>query len=157
RSSCSQAPASNIGWMHEIDVAFWVPVVAFNGGAIESIAWFLPYVFVNNGWAMATGREIYGFPKELGSFVLPKDKDAAALFPLDTLAIKTLGHDSQAEVQGLLDVRRQDAPALGEAAEVWNDIRAAFETFMGLFLGPGGRVELPGLGLWLEVFRFLIE
>ena len=48
--------------MRETDVAFWVPVVGGQrvGGVFiaETVAWFLPCVFVNNAWASATGREI---------------------------------------------------------------------------------------------------
>jgi hypothetical protein len=60
------------GWMPERDVSFWVPVVAGRrlGGvwlpAEPRLSWFLPYVWVDSGIAMAAGREVFGFPKEAG-------------------------------------------------------------------------------------------
>ncbi|MCI0642094.1 MAG: acetoacetate decarboxylase family protein [Gemmataceae bacterium] len=157
RSCCLDPPASEIGWMEEIDVAFWIPVVGLKGSSIELLAWFLPYVFVNNGWAMATGRETYGFPKEIGTFVLPKTPQDDARFALDTLAVKVLGPNSQAEVQRLLEVRRTDDRPLGDLAEVWDDVRAAFKVFMETFIGQEGRVHWPGLGIIVEAFRFLVH
>lgn len=30
------------------------------------VAWFAPYFFVDSSHSMITGRDVYGFPKELG-------------------------------------------------------------------------------------------
>lgn len=59
------------GWASEIDVAFWIPV-ALGTGRQRVIDWYIPYIFVDNPYAMAIGRESYGFPKALGSFSLPR-------------------------------------------------------------------------------------
>src|SRR5262249_13387530 len=85
---CANPPDCNKGFMREIDVAFWVPVVGGKrvGGIFiaETVAWFLPYVFVNNAWASSSGREIYGFPKEVGTFSIPDGPDDKAVFSADT-------------------------------------------------------------------------
>lgn len=35
------------------------------------LRWFQPYIFVDDPVALVTGREIYGFPKTIGSFGIP--------------------------------------------------------------------------------------
>lgn len=40
---------------------------------LEEIGFFLPYVIVDNSWAMVTGREVFGFPKAYGWFDIPED------------------------------------------------------------------------------------
>lgn len=54
-----------LGYMPEIDVAFWVPAVATQAGRAPRLVWFLPHIYVSTGAAAAAGREIYGFPKSV--------------------------------------------------------------------------------------------
>jgi Acetoacetate decarboxylase (ADC) len=50
------------------DIAFWVPVW---GGKTRSLCLFPPFIFVDNAATMATGREVFGLPKQLGRFEMP--------------------------------------------------------------------------------------
>lgn len=70
--SSTDPQGKNAGWASEIDVAFWLPVTSLQGGQ-RVIDWYIPYIFVDNPYAMAIGRESYGFPKALGYFSLPRD------------------------------------------------------------------------------------
>jgi hypothetical protein len=152
------SPDERKGWVSEIDVAFWVPVAAYSKllgvSFTERMAWFLPYVFVDNAWAFAAGREVYGFPKEMGSFQVPRGPADPALITVDTLAVERFGPDAPAQVRRLLEVRRTDAGHVGEAHESWQQIEEVFEDFLHVLLGSGG-VSLPGVGLVAQALQFL--
>ncbi|MBI5503201.1 MAG: NAD(P)-binding protein [Deltaproteobacteria bacterium] len=59
-----------LGWMDEMEVAFWVPMSFRRPGARlpERFPMFLPHLFVDRSMAMLQGRELYGFPKQMASF-----------------------------------------------------------------------------------------
>jgi hypothetical protein len=53
------------GWLTERDAGFFVPVSLEVDGA-SRVGALVPYLFVDNMAGVLGGREIYGFPKELG-------------------------------------------------------------------------------------------
>jgi hypothetical protein len=61
----------NLGYMHEVEVSCFVLVLwlppKWPFSAPPRIFSFSPYLFVNNVWAMVTGREIHGFRKDLAT------------------------------------------------------------------------------------------
>jgi hypothetical protein len=61
--------ASNpaLGSMREVDIAFFIPTVRFNGFLPTKVVFFAPYLFVDIPQAGATGREVHGYRKELGT------------------------------------------------------------------------------------------
>jgi hypothetical protein len=154
------SPDEGKGYVSEIDIAFWMPVARYTThlgvSFIERVAWFLPYVFVDNSWACAAGREVYGFPKEMGTFRVPRHSTDPALITVDTLAIEHFGLGAQAREQPLLEVRRCDAESVGPARETWDQVEEVFADFLHMLLGNGG-VSLPGLGLLAQAFQFVGE
>jgi hypothetical protein len=89
----------------------------------DHVAWFLPYIFLDNPQAMAAGREVYGLPKMLARF----DKPAAIErpeFAMDVWGLERLG--TEIRPQRLLQVRQKEA---GEAQarpwSSWDEARAA--------------------------------
>src|SRR5947209_11574233 len=68
----SGPPDRRAFYIPERDLAFWIPVIkTHHFGPIQiatRIDWYMSYVTVDDPWAAACGREIYGFPKELGVF-----------------------------------------------------------------------------------------
>jgi hypothetical protein len=55
------------GSSSEIDVTIWVTARRLDDG-LFALRFIPVYLFVDNGPAMATGREVWGFPKQLGQF-----------------------------------------------------------------------------------------
>lgn len=78
-------PFNSMGSVDETQVAFWVPTVEVeeHDGRLRAKRFFMftSYIWVNNALSMATGREVYGWPKSMGRITLP-DGDARA-FALD--------------------------------------------------------------------------
>ncbi len=117
-----------LGWMRETEVGFWVPLIAHtNAAGVEvpqHMAWMLPYLFVDNPYALAAGREVYGFSKTWAAF----DKVATIQdpeFSVETWAFAELGPEVEGKQQTLLDVQRVDEELEGAASVPWTNWDAA--------------------------------
>jgi hypothetical protein len=149
----------------EIDVAFWVPLVAFKTVAgieiAERFVWFLPYLFVDNTWAVASGREIYGFPKETSTFTQDLQNTGGAdqvglrSLVVTTAVVERFGRESPVQNLPILSIRRTDTGG-GGLTRVWSDIKEAGTEIFRMFRGGGpGTLTLPGLGLVVELAKLL--
>ena len=94
-----------VGLIPETEVSFWVLTVAMqktqNGLVPHHLAWFLPYLLVDEGNAIATGREVFGFNKLSAQFQKPTQIQQPE-FTADVLGFKQFGADSVAQREGLL-------------------------------------------------------
>ncbi len=139
----------HFGWLPEIDVAFWVPVAMLERRdgdyEVADIAWFLPYVFVDNAWAMATGREIYGFQKELARFQIPDGTSPSETFAVKSLVLDPYHPDTQAREETLFEVRREGGSEPGEE-RIFDDLADAAAEWLGAVFGASDVVSL----LWRE-------
>ena len=74
------------------DIALWVPVM---GGQLNPVCLFPPFIFVDDGATMVTGREVYGLPKQLGRFEMPLTLDELAGAPAPQFRAEAIGtlHD----------------------------------------------------------------
>lgn len=62
------------GFFKEQDVGFFVPVT-IQHGAQSWVGALVPYLWVDNVIGVLSGREVYGFPKELGKITLDAQKN----------------------------------------------------------------------------------
>lgn len=135
------------GWMPEIDVAFWVPVLLFErvGPVLVPcrLAFYQPYLFVDSGQAMATGRETYGYHKMLGTFVLPADPSHVETVAVDTIAFETWGPHVEGVSQRLFTLR-ETSGAAGPASE-HADPRDFAEAVLGELTGGMGTGAVAAL------------
>ncbi|MDX2030269.1 MAG: NAD(P)-binding protein [Blastocatellia bacterium] len=149
----------HIGWMPEIDVAFWVPLARVRRVAgidfIERIVWYMPYVFVDTPLAVAAGREIWGFHKQMASFQVPKSPSDRAQLIVEGLAVPHYNPDLEVKKHRILEVLRLDAPTVGEVEKAWAEAEEGFRDFLKIFLGGDGTIRLPGLGLLAEAVDFM--
>jgi hypothetical protein len=98
----TDSPDSQKGSFSEAgEVIFWILTKSERG-----LALFIPYIFVNSSPALASGREVYGFPKEWGWFQIPHDFRAPQLFTLETVAIKSFSPQAKAIRQQLLEIKQ---------------------------------------------------
>ena len=108
------------GGMPEIDVAIWMPILSDRNGKLH-LSWYNPYIFVNNPFAMATGREVYGFPKTIAQFQIPELKSSPEPYWVETLAMERFQADSLSQHMRVLEVIRtehtQNAPQQIEAVQ----------------------------------------
>lgn len=96
-------PDSNRGWYREQEGAIWLLVL---DKGRQNLFWFQPYMIVDSSYAMAMGREIYGFPKEMGWFAVPDGPEAPTRMSVDTVTTKTLSPDCEATRAQLFAAKR---------------------------------------------------
>lgn len=75
RIATEVAPYDRMGWSPESQVAIWVPVARVSGHGnrlvAEELFMFTPYMLVDNPVSLASGREMYGYPKAWAWALLP--------------------------------------------------------------------------------------
>lgn len=151
-------------WIPERDLAFWIPVVKIHHlGPFEvatRLDWYMSYVIVDDPWAVASGREIYGFPKALGQFdqepPIGPDGPSSTLLTRLSVATQTVveyGPEARAMPRPLIEIRRTGHP-VPAAERAWETIEEAAREFLGV-LFDGEHVTIPGLGMVREVVEFL--
>ena len=117
----------------EIDVAFWIPVVAVRrSGSAESASrflWLMTYVNVDNIWAAASGREVYGFPKGLANVESVAGPGSLESLTVETLAVERFGPEAQAAQRRFVALRKS-GPGPNPIARAW---KSAGEAFSELF------------------------
>jgi hypothetical protein len=96
-----------LGVTHEREAAIWFPVYEPRR---NRLAWAIPYMFVDSGLALAGGREVYGFPKQLGRLNIPVGDSAPPKLTLNTVTFETYGPASQARDHRVVTVERPGAP-----------------------------------------------
>ncbi len=97
------SPDREKGWFSEQEAAIWVRVADTR---LEKSFWFHPYMFVDNSYAMALGREVYGFPKATGWFDIPETPHGATHFSLETLVLPVFDPNTQGVRVPLIEVQR---------------------------------------------------
>jgi hypothetical protein len=119
-------PGSNVGWTPETEASLWVPTVAMRNDlgieVADHLAFFVPYIFVEEWLAIMGGREVYGFPKEQAWMDIPTDPTTASHLSADVVGTRVFGPDSEMTRMNLLDVDRVDGstapPVPAQFAEV---------------------------------------
>jgi hypothetical protein len=76
---------------------------------VEHFAWYHPYLFVDSEYAVASGRESFGFHKMLGAFAIPDASESHKPLSVDTMVVHPRG--ARGAFQRLIDVRRIDSGA----------------------------------------------
>ena len=70
--SSAEPPLNKVGSVNERQVATWVLTAAVKREAgvlvAQRLAWFVPYIIVDNPASLTGGREVYGYPKSFGWF-----------------------------------------------------------------------------------------
>jgi hypothetical protein len=124
------------GSASEPEAAIWVPTIAqrYEGGRYvdEHMAIFMPYLWVDDPIAFASGREVYGFAKTQGWMPRLGDPrgeahgrppDPPESLMLDVYGAAEYGPGSELQRQRLLTIRRQPAHR-GAPAETRRDADA---------------------------------
>jgi hypothetical protein len=147
RLACADPPDSLLGFVREREVGVWSLVAdARQGGRL---VWYLPYVFTDSGQTVATGREVYGYAKQIGTFEddFPARLAGGGVTTVSALAVNPYGQHRQAAVLPMISVDTLVAvPPSGQT----NDLAA----FLSLFSGsvsisdmPSGPAPAPSLAM----------
>lgn len=125
---------SQVGLIPETELGFWLPTVAMQKTAAGSLphhlAWFIPYLLVDEGNAIATGREVYGFNKQAASFNKAGNIQAPN-FSAEVMGFEQFGPTALAQRQPLLEITTANAPA---SQGQWPDWESAQSSLSDMFL-----------------------
>ena len=106
RLASSDPPDRDAGYLPEKEVAVWC--LAGDALAGNRLVWYIPYVFTDSGQTVATGREVYGYPKQIGTF--EEDYPHKLLYGGDTtvkgLGIHPFGPDTESIPRPMISVVR---------------------------------------------------
>ena len=106
RRLTSGEPDQALGGASEVEASIWVPALR-RGLGPDRLVWTVPYMFVDSGQAMASGREVYGYPKQIGNMEIEELSDGTPdKLWLETLALRTYGRDELASRHRVLEVQR---------------------------------------------------
>jgi hypothetical protein len=148
-----------MGFARERQAALWVPVVAIDDTGDRpvavSLAWFVPYMWVDNPISLAGGREIYGFNKNWGEIDLPDDDG------LRGLALRAFGGDFDGEqragIKPLIEVAPRGHGAPRRDGGGWDGVDGLASVVRDLLgrraaeLVAHARLEIPD-----ELFRQIV-
>jgi len=124
------------GWLGERECGLWIPLRIAGS---TTPAFFTHAMFVDSGPAMCSGREVLGFPKEIGLLHVPRDPARASSLTLDALVMGD-ERTRPGSWRPLLELDRLEAPA----ASPPEGLRAAVLRWADV-LGVDG----PGALAWL--------
>ncbi len=104
---------SGRGFIRENEASVWCLAADMN--ASGRLVWYLPYIFTDSQQTVSTGREIFGYPKQLGSFDVGYPAalgDCGGVTTVSGLAIDPFSPTSAATKRELLSVKRKPGPAV---------------------------------------------
>jgi len=133
---------SQVGLIPETEVSFWVLTAAMQetqGGYVpHHLAWFLPFLLVDDSNSIATGREVFGFNKLAAQFQKP-DLIQEPAYSADVLGFKQFGADIIAQRERLLELSASSATDLGNPSDL-NSIKNGMvaELFRNMRTNLGG-------------------
>lgn len=174
-------PDRDYGWTSETDLAFWMLVGRGHlEGArwvLDQLLWFLPYVFVNVPQTMATGREVYGYPKEVARMETGESTgDPTLVVRASTTVLPVYAPSTELVERPVLEIR---VPGWAEGPSLRHALRDAAAAFGGVAEAVGhlgieairhpdmdveaaevlaadlGRLEVPMV--FLKQFRDVVE
>jgi hypothetical protein len=95
---------ARVGFIPEAEIGFWVLTLAWKKNLPHHLAWFLPYIFVDEGNSIATGREVFGFNKQFARIAKPERLQKPE-FSAEVLGFQQFGADKIAQPERLLHLR----------------------------------------------------
>lgn len=156
-----EKPDRDRGYIDEQEVVIWVlTMVGKQCGPvfkIDRFAWFVPYIFVSNSPALVSGREVYGIPKEIGGFKIPPISQFQEPFSLHTYTWKTLTAQTEAKWEQLIRVSSKNVDSESQLPKTWASYSEAVTNITQLLFENDGIIEIPGLGLPLNLLNYLLN
>ena len=115
RMSAVTEPFSLEGTAAETDLGFFLLVGDHDNGSITArdVSWLPVYLFVNNGFMISTGREVFGWPKYLASIKTPAEAPSSGPFEASGLVIPRYAPDASASVQQILTLSASSIEVTG--------------------------------------------
>ncbi|HZS40457.1 MAG TPA: NAD(P)-binding protein [Polyangia bacterium] len=124
-------------WVPEKDFGFWMPVLAGKkrGGVFvpERALVYIPFLWVDSSLAVTVGREVYGYPKGIGSLSLPEKPGDPSRFTVDGWAVAKYGKPPSPDAQW------KERPILvAERSGAWEPLQSMWKDLEEVAAAIGG-------------------
>ena len=101
--------AQVMGSISDREVAFWIPLLQKKRGQwLPEIVLWMPYVVVDQSIACVTGREGWGFLKEVGSLEFPGDTGGSGDFVANAMTFLQFSNSEVGQIRPLIRVHHPD-------------------------------------------------
>jgi hypothetical protein len=97
------SPTEIVGYIADQECAFAIPVLELN---TRKLGLWMPYIFINSSLGMVTGREVWGFQKEIATFSFPAAGDPSAKFVANAMIFDPLAQSTQGKLAPLVTVAK---------------------------------------------------
>jgi hypothetical protein len=116
----------NIGWAEDHETAIMVPLIQklTRSPLSYKLCLWMPYLIIDVGLGMVTGRDVWGYNKSLGQSQIPKPTDPP-VFNTQTLIFETFNPATAARVDTLISVSRDGGGTFGSTQSTWQDPESA--------------------------------
>ncbi|MCC6997989.1 MAG: NAD(P)-binding protein [Deltaproteobacteria bacterium] len=145
RAQSLDARDRELGWTPEIDVGFWVPMLRLGDG-LPRLTWYLPYVFVDTSYAMAIGRENFGFHKQVSQPSFSGALPQVGPLSVTATAIPRQGFSAQFTPHKLFEARRVVTRGGAAGGTRFGSVAEVGRELLGRLLGGLPALSIPGLG-----------
>jgi hypothetical protein len=157
------APDASVGFVPEREATFWVLTMSekkeMGFDVIQSIQFWVPYIFVDSPNALLTGREVEGFPNEWAEVDVGRDApgDMAArawVFP-------EYAPQTEVSKQTVLtcvpwSTSRGTAGAVVRGPD-WTTLEDAMRGIWRAVFPHGDPPVIPGVSLFVQLIEMLVE
>lgn len=131
--------AVEMGWLRDRECAISLLMAEKRRGDDEpKLVGWMPYIFVDTSIAMATGREIWGFPKEMGHITVPPRTGPADRFEATATLFSTFGRDTEGIERPVVTVERNSAT--NPIAAAWETVEDAVQWIISQLTSEGGHL-----------------
>lgn len=149
-----QSMVKPAGWFTENELSFNILVACgkrVNGKFVaDALAYYFPFIYVDNNWAIATGREVFGYPKIASSMRFGQPGDAN-LFSLSTLALRH--DDPQQPAREVELVRIEETERLHGFQKLVAEIEGVVGEVSELMFGRAGLLGPHKTGALTSLFK----
>ena len=166
-SELRSIPLKDRGSFQETEVAIWVlTMVGKQIGPfflVDRLAWFIPYIFVDNSYVMATGREVFGYPKQLGWFQFPDNpiEPEKLAIPeklwVEALVFKHFSPNSKLTREKIIEISRSENGKQNRLSNPRQSLNELFKDIVQILFEDDGIIKIPSLGLDLRILDYLNE
>jgi len=148
--------AQAIGWVPDSEAAFWVPLIGKGPGRTnERLVFWMPYIVISVPEGMVTGREVWGFRKQVGTIDVPGLDTHPTVFQARANVYDPLGRETEGRIEPLITIRGPGAP--GGVRELWGDLKSAAHAVADLWTGGTGSLLLHHSGLLWNILEHLLK
>lgn len=108
-----------MGNVADREVSFWIPLLQKKRGELlPTLKLWMPYVVVDTSVAAITGRESWGYLKEVGSLKFPNDVPAQKTFEASAMTFLNFSTTEVGQVRPLITVKKPGGTAGGSSGAV---------------------------------------